>query len=127
WGCMVQEMVTGGREVIVGMSKDPQFGPLLMFGMGGIYVEALGDVSFRVAPIGGTDAEEMLREIKTYSLLRGLRGEKPSDMPALKECILRLSQLVTDFPEVVEMDINPLLVKEEGKGAVAIDARITLT
>lgn len=126
-GCMVQELVTGGREVILGMSKDPQFGPLVMFGMGGIYVEALGDVSFRIAPIGESDAQEMMQEIKMYSILKGLRGEKPSDISAIRESILRLSQLVCDFPEIVEMDINPLLVKDEGGGAVAIDSRITLT
>lgn len=126
WGCMVQEMVTGGREVILGMSKDAQFGPLLMFGMGGIYVEALGDVSFRVAPIGEVEALEMIEEIKTYRILKGLRGEKRSDLQAIAGSLLRLSQLVTDFPEVIEMDVNPLLVMEEGKGAVAIDARITL-
>lgn len=126
-GCMVQEMVTGGREVILGMSKDPQFGPLIMFGMGGIYVEALGDVSFRIAPIGESDAREMMQEIKMYRILKGLRGEKPSDIGAIREAILRLSQLVCDFPEIVEMDINPLLVKDEGGGAVAIDSRITLT
>ena len=126
WGCMVQEMVTGGREVIIGMSVDPQFGPLLMFGMGGIYVEALKDVSFRVAPIGEAEADEMVREIKTYRILKGLRGEPPSDISAIKDGIMRVSQLVMDFPEVVEMDINPFLVMQEGKGAVAVDARITL-
>ncbi len=126
-GCMVQEMVTGGREIILGMSKDPQFGPLIMFGMGGIYVEALGDVSFRIAPLGESDAQEMMREIKMYRILKGLRGERPSDIGAIREAIIRLSQLVCDFPEIVEMDINPLLVKDDGGGAVAIDSRITLT
>jgi len=126
-GCMVQEMVTGGREVILGMSKDPQFGPLIMFGMGGIYVEALGDVSFRIAPLGESDAQEMMQEIKMYRILKGLRGERPSDIGAIREAILRLSQLVCDFPEIVEMDINPLLVKDDDGGAVAIDSRITLT
>jgi len=126
WGCMVQEMVSGGREVILGMSADPQFGPLLMFGMGGVYVEAFKDVSFRVAPIGEKDAEELVQEVRAYRILKGLRGERPSDIAAVKEGILRLSQLVTDFPEIVEMDINPLVVMEEGKGAVALDVRITL-
>ena len=126
-GCMVQEMVTGGREVILGMSKDPQFGPLIMFGMGGIYVEALGDVSFRISPVGESEAQEMMQEIKMYRILKGLRGEKPSDISAIREAILRLSQLVTDFPEIVEMDINPLLVRETDGGAMAIDSRITLT
>ncbi|MBI5694160.1 MAG: acetate--CoA ligase family protein [Nitrospirae bacterium] len=125
-GCMVQEMVSGGREVIIGMSADPQFGPLLMFGMGGIYVEALKDVTFRVAPIDERDAREMVEEIKTYRILKGLRGEKSSDMDAIIDGILRVSQLVTDFPDIVEMDINPFLVMEEGRGAVAVDARLTL-
>jgi acyl-CoA synthetase (NDP forming) len=127
WGCMVQEMVTGGREVILGMSADPQFGPLLMFGLGGIYVEALRDVSFRIAPVSDPEAASMMEEIKAYGILKGLRGEKPSDIAAARQCILRLSQLVCDFPEIVEMDINPLVVKEEGEGATAIDVRITLT
>ncbi|HEY3346136.1 MAG TPA: acetate--CoA ligase family protein [Nitrospirota bacterium] len=126
WGCMVQEMVTGGREVILGMSHDPSFGPLLMFGMGGIYVEALKDVSFRVAPIGKEEAHEMIEEIKTYPILKGLRGEKSSDIDAIEDSLLRLSQLVTDLPEVLEMDINPLLVLQEGQGSVAIDARFTI-
>jgi len=126
WGTMVQEMVTGGREVILGMSLDPQFGPLIMFGMGGIYVEALHDVSFRVAPLGEDDAAEMMEETRAYRILKGLRGERPSDIAAIQRGILMLSQMASDFPEIVEMDINPLLVMEEGRGAVAIDMRITL-
>ncbi len=126
WGCLVQEMVAGGREVILGMTLDHTFGPLIMFGMGGIYVEALGDVSFRIAPVGTLEAGAMMDEIRSSRLLKGLRGERPSDLDAAKECILRLSRLVTDFPEIVEMDINPLLVLPEGEGAVAIDARVVL-
>ena len=126
WGCMVQEMVKGGREVILGMSADPQFGPLLMFGMGGIYVEALKDVSFRIAPIGKAEAKEMVEEVRSYAILRGLRGERPSDIAAITDGLMRMSQLVTEFPEIVEMDINPYVVREKGMGAVAIDARITL-
>jgi acyl-CoA synthetase (NDP forming) len=122
----VQEMVAGGKEVILGMTRDPSFGPLLMFGLGGIYVEVLKDVSFRVAPIGLDDAEAMIREIRSFPLLRGVRGEKPSDMNAMVEALGRLSQLCTDFPEIVELDVNPLLVKHEGNGAVAIDARLAL-
>ena len=126
WGCMVQEMVTGGKEVILGMTLDHQFGPMIMFGMGGIYVEALGDVSFRIAPVGVQEAVSMMEETRSFRLLNGLRGEKPSDLSVTRDCILRLSQLVTDFPEIVEMDINPLLVLPEGEGAVAIDARVVL-
>ncbi len=125
-GVSIQEMVRGGKEVILGMSKDPQFGPLIMFGLGGIYVEVLKDVSFRIAPLSVEDADQMIREINAYPLLRGTRGEQPADIAALRECLLRLSQLVTDNPEILELDINPLIVKAEGEGAVAADARITL-
>jgi len=126
WGCQVQQMVKGGREVIIGMNRDPQFGPLLMFGLGGIYVEALRDVTFRVAPIDRREATEMLREIRSYNLLRGVRGEKQADLPAIAETILRISQLVTEFPEIVELDINPLMVFETGKGVLGIDMRLAL-
>ncbi|MFQ5886550.1 MAG: acetate--CoA ligase alpha subunit, partial [Anaerolineae bacterium] len=119
WGVLVQEMVEGCYEVLVGMSRDPQFGPLLAFGLGGIYVEALRDVTFRIAPVARWEAREMLSEIRGYSLLRGVRGESPADLEAIVDCMLRVSQLVTDFPEIVELDINPLIVCEEGKGAVA--------
>jgi len=125
-GIAVQEMVAGGKEVILGMTRDPSFGPLLMFGLGGIYVEVLKDVAFRVAPIGPDEAESMVREIRSFPLLRGVRGEKPSDLNAIVDALCRLSQLCVDFPEVLEMDVNPLLVKPEGEGAVAIDARLGL-
>jgi len=125
-GIAVQEMVVGGKEVILGMTRDPQFGPLLMFGLGGIYVEVLKDVAFRVAPVGPDEAEAMIREIRAFPLLRGVRGEKPSDLPAIVDALCRLSQLCADFPEILEMDVNPLLVKPEGEGAVAIDARLGL-
>lgn len=127
WGCLVQEMVTGGREVIVGMNRDPQFGPLLMFGLGGIYVEVLKDVAFRVAPISRIEAQELMAEIRSYNLLRGTRGEKPSDLDAMAEALLRISQLVTDFPEIVEMDINPLLVMESGRGVYGVDMRLVIS
>ncbi len=126
WGVVVQEMVQGCREVLVGMSRDPQFGPLLAFGLGGVYVEALKDVTFRIAPLARWEAEEMLTEIRGYSLLQGVRGESPADLEAIVDCILRVSRLVTDFSEIVEMDINPLIVCERGKGAVAVDARMVL-
>ena len=126
WGCQVQQMVKGGREVIIGVNRDPQFGPLIMFGLGGIYVEALKDVTFRVAPIDRRAATEMLGEIRAYKLLRGVRGEKPSDQKAIVETLLRISQLVTDFPEIVELDINPLMVFEQGRGVLGIDMRLAL-
>ncbi len=126
WGCLVQEMVRRGKEVIVGMNNDPQFGPLMMFGLGGIYVEALKDVAFRIAPFSRQEAEEMIKEIRAYSLLRGVRGERPSDTEAIVDTLLRLSQLVTDFPEIMEMDINPLIVFEAGRGVVGVDMRLVL-
>ena len=126
WGCQVQQQVHGGKEVIIGMNRDPQFGPLVMLGLGGIYVEALKDVAFRIAPFSRQEAAEMMREMRSYKLLLGVRGEARADLPALEDALLRLSQLVTDFREIVEMDINPLTVFEEGKGAVGIDMRIVL-
>ncbi|MEA3339817.1 MAG: acetate--CoA ligase, partial [Chloroflexota bacterium] len=124
WGCQVQQMVTGGREVLLGMSRDPQFGPLVAFGLGGIYVEALKDVAFRVAPFSREEADEMIHEIRAYPLLEGVRGEPPADHEAMVDALLRISRLVTDFPEIVELDINPLMVFEEGRGAMAIDMRL---
>lgn len=126
WGILVQQMVSGGREVIIGMSRDPQFGPMLMFGLGGIYVEVLKDVVFRIAPIDRTEAREMVESIRSFPLLKGVRGQAPADVDAIVETILRVSQLVTDFPEIVEMDVNPLIVHEVGQGAVVLDARIIL-
>ncbi len=126
WGCLVQEMMRGGKEVITGMNRDPQFGPLVMFGLGGIYVEVLKDVSFRVAPFDRKEAMAMIQEIRSYGLLRGVRGEPPADLDAVADVLLRLSQLVTDFPEIVEMDINPLMVFEKGRGAVGVDMRLIL-
>jgi acetyl coenzyme A synthetase (ADP forming)-like protein len=126
WGCQVQQMVSGGREILLGMSRDPQFGPLVAFGLGGIYVEALKDVAFRVAPFSRQEADEMIREIRSYPLLEGVRGEQPADHEAMVDALLRVSQLVTDFPEIVELDINPLMVFEEGRGAMAIDMRLVL-
>ncbi|MBN1298308.1 MAG: acetate--CoA ligase family protein [Actinobacteria bacterium] len=125
-GISIQEMVQDKKEVIIGVNKDPQFGHMIMFGLGGIYVEILKDVSFRIAPIKETDSKEMIDEIKTVKLLKGARGEKPSDIDSIVEVLLKISQLVTDFPEIVEMDINPLFVKEKGKGAIAGDVRIRI-
>jgi acetate---CoA ligase (ADP-forming) len=125
-GVSIQEMVTGGRELIVGMSRDPQFGPLLMFGLGGIYVEVLKDVSFRVAPVSRRDAEEMVREIRAWPLLAAYRGSEPADEGAIVEALIRVSRLSCDFPEIQELDINPLLVLPKGKGIRAIDCRMTI-
>jgi acetyltransferase len=124
WGCQVQEMVTDAREIIIGMNRDPQFGPLVMFGLGGIYVEVLKDVTFRVAPMSRDQATEMVRGIRSYPLLQGVRGQPPADTDAVVNTILRISQLVTDFHQIAELDINPLLVRDEGQGAVAVDMRL---
>jgi acetyltransferase len=126
WGCLVQEMIVGGKEIIVGMGRDPHFGPLMVFGLGGIYVEAVQDVAFRLAPFDRREAQEMINEIKCINLLRGVRGERPSDLQALAESLLRFSQLVTDFPEIVEFDVNPLTLFEEGRGVMGIDMRLIL-
>jgi acyl-CoA synthetase (NDP forming) len=126
WGCQVQQMVPPGREVLIGMSRDPQFGPLVAFGLGGIYVEALKDVAFRVAPFSRQEADEMIREIRSYALLEGVRGEPPADHEAMVDALLRISRLVTDFPEIVELDITPLMVFDEGRGAMALDMRLVL-
>jgi 4-hydroxybutyryl-CoA synthetase (ADP-forming) len=125
-GVLVQEMVKSAKETILGSSQDPTFGPIIMFGLGGIYVEVLKDVVFRVVPIDEQEAVNMVESIKTIKLLKGVRGEKSSDLKAIADSLQRLSQLVIDFPEIKEFDINPLLVLEEGKGARVVDARIIL-
>ncbi|MDE3087966.1 MAG: acetate--CoA ligase family protein [Chloroflexota bacterium] len=124
WGVTVQQMIPAGKEVIIGMSRDPQFGPLLAFGLGGIYVEVLKDVTFRIAPITARDADEMMSEIRGAPLLRGVRGEAPSDLAAVRDALLRVSQLVSEFPEIVELDVNPLVV--HASGAVALDVRMVI-
>ncbi len=125
-GVLIQEMVSDGRETILGFSRDPQFGPLIMFGLGGIYVEVLKDVSFRLAPFGRGQAQEMIREIRGYPLLKGVRGQPEADLEALSQAIIALAQLTIDFPELTEGDINPLMVRPRGRGALAVDARLTL-
>jgi acetyltransferase len=127
WGCLVQEMVPKGTEILIGMSRDPQFGPLVTFGLGGIYVEALKDVTFRVAPFDRTEAMAMLGEIRSHALIEGVRGQKPLDKEAIVDALLRISQLVTDFPNIVELDINPLMVYEQGRGANSLDMRLVLS
>lgn len=125
-GIQVQELIKGGKETILGVTTDPQFGPLIMFGLGGIYVEVLKDVSFRVHPLTDLDAKEMIRSIQGYKLLKGVRGEEPVDTDLIEEYLLRLSQLISDFPEIEQLDINPLLVFEKGKLCCVVDAKIIL-
>jgi acetyltransferase len=126
WGCLVQQQVKKGKEVIIGMNRDPQFGPLVMFGLGGIYVEVLKDVAFRIAPYSRREAGSLVREIRSFNLLKGTRGEAGSDIETVVDTLLKISQLVEDFPEIVELDINPLVVFEEGQGVAAIDGRLVL-
>ena len=123
-GVQLQKMLSGGKEVIIGMVQDPTFGPMMMFGLGGIYVEILKDVKFAIAPVNEEEAREMIAGIKTHELLEGTRGDKPMDTEAIADIILRISQLVTDFPEINEFEINPLMVFEEG--ALAVDMRLML-
>ena len=125
-GILVQEMITSAKEIILGAKHDPLFGPLVMVGLGGIYVEVLKDVVFRLAPIDEQEAEKMIESIKAIKLLKGIRGEAPSDLAAVADSLQRLSQLITDFPEIEEFDINPLLVLERGKGVRVVDVRIGL-
>lgn len=125
-GVFVQEMCSKGKEVILGMNRDPRFGPLMMFGMGGIMVEVLKDVSFYLAPLTAEEAKQMLINTRTYRMLEGVRGEKGVDIDAIAEGLQRLSQLVTEFPQIQEMDINPFVVGPEGTVPVAVDARMTI-
>ncbi|MGN6631650.1 MAG: acetate--CoA ligase family protein [Nitrososphaeraceae archaeon] len=125
-GILVQEMIKSGKETILGAKFDPILGPLIMFGLGGIYVEVLKDVVFRLAPLEEREATRMIESVKTINLLKGVRGEKPHDLGAIRESLQRLSQLITDFQEIEELDVNPLLVLEDGKGVRAIDIRISL-
>jgi acyl-CoA synthetase (NDP forming) len=125
-GVLVQPMVSSGVEVMVGMTRDPLFGPLLAFGLGGIHVEILGDVQFRITPLTVRDAIEMVREIKGYRLLQGYRGQPPADIKAIGDILLRVSRLVEEIPEISELDLNPIFALPEGKGCKIVDARIRM-
>jgi len=123
-GIFVQEMAPKSTEVIVGATKDPQFGSALMFGLGGVFVEILEDVTFRIAPITEQDAREMITEVKAYPLLKGYRGQPPADIDTIVSILLKTSKLVMDHQEIKELDLNPIMVYE--KGAKTVDARIVL-
>ncbi len=125
-GVILQEMVPGGVEVIVGLTQDPSFGPLIMFGLGGILVELIKDVAFRIHPLTDVDAGEMMRSVKGYPLLEGYRGSAPADVAALRQLLLRVSAMVEDVPEIAEMDLNPVKVLSPGEGCCVVDVRILL-
>jgi acetyltransferase len=125
-GIYVQKMVQGGEEVILGVKRDPSFGPVIMFGLGGIFVEIFKDVRFRVAPIGPATAADMVREIRAFRMLAGARGKTKRDLLSIEDCIQRLSTLALDCPIIAELDINPLIVRDEGNGSSVADARILL-
>ena len=123
-GVVVQPMICGGVELVVGVTQDPSFGPLIVFGLGGIHVEILQDVSFRVTPITDLDAAEMVRSIRSYRLLQGYRGHAPADIPAVEDLLLRVSRLVEEVPEIEELDLNPVIALPPGQGCLVVDARI---
>jgi acetate---CoA ligase (ADP-forming) len=125
-GAEVESQVPPGKEVLVGVQRDPSFGPVVVFGLGGIYVEVLRDITFRLAPVRPLAARHMIESVKAFPLLQGVRGERPSDLDALAEAIERVSQLAVDVPEIVELDLNPLIVEPAGSGVVAVDARVVL-
>jgi acyl-CoA synthetase (NDP forming) len=123
-GVLIQEYVEGGHEVLIGMTEDPNFGPLIVFGLGGVFVELIGDVAFRIHPLTDLDAVEMIGEVKSAQLLAGYRGGAAGDVAAVQDALLRISALVADLPEIVEMDLNPVKVAEPGNGLSVVDARI---
>jgi acetate---CoA ligase (ADP-forming) len=123
-GALVQQFVEGGHEVLIGMTEDPNFGPLIVFGLGGVFVELIGDVAFRIHPLTDLDAADMIKEVKSAQLLEGYRGGAAGDIPAVQDALLRVSALIADLPEIVEMDMNPVKVAEPGQGLSVVDARI---
>ena len=126
-GALIEQMGPKGTEVILGMTRDPQFGPMLMFGLGGIFVEVMKDVTFHLAPITADEAMQMLKGTRSYALLEGARGRSPVDLEAIAAGLQRISQLSTDYPEIVELDINPFVVREIGRDSYLADARMTIS
>jgi acyl-CoA synthetase (NDP forming) len=123
-GVLVQSMVTGGVETMIGVADDPLFGAVVAFGLGGIHVEILGDVRFRIAPLTDVDADELLHEIRGLPLLQGYRGHPPADLDALREVLLRVSRLASEVPEIAELDLNPVIALGPGLGCRVVDARV---
>jgi acetyltransferase len=125
-GVLVQEFIPGGHEVLIGMAQDPNFGPMIVFGLGGVYVELLKDVAFRLQPITDVDAREMVRETKSFRLLEGYRNNPKGDVDALEMALQRVSGLIWAVPELMEMDLNPVKVLSPGEGVVVVDARMRI-
>ncbi len=125
-GVQISKMIRSGQEVILGVKRDPSFGPVIMFGLGGLFVEVFRDVSFRIAPIDERIADSMIRQVKSFRILDGFRGNSQRDIPSIRECLMRLSQLALECPQIKELDINPLIVLEKDKGCFIADARIML-
>ncbi len=123
-GVLIQSMIAGGVETMIGVSEDPLFGPLVAFGLGGVHVEVLRDVQFRVAPLTDIDADALLYGIRGLPLLQGYRGHPPADLDALRELLLRVSRLAVDVPEIAELDLNPVIALAPGHGCRVVDARI---
>jgi acyl-CoA synthetase (NDP forming) len=123
-GVLVQSMISGGVELMIGITQDPSFGPLIGFGLGGIHVEILKDVCFRITPITDFDAKDMVRSIRGYRLLEGYRGHPPADIPAIEELLLRVARLVEEVPNISELDLNPVMALPPGQGCLILDARI---
>ena len=123
-GIVVQRMIRTGVELMIGVTEDGSFGPLIAFGLGGIHVEILADVAFRVTPLTERDAEEMVRGIRGYRLLEGYRGHPPADVQAIEEVLLRVSRMVEDIPEIRELDLNPIFALPPGEGCAVVDSRI---
>jgi len=125
-GVLVEKMATEGKEIIIGMKRDTSFGPLIMFGMGGVFVELFEDVAFRIAPLTLEDAEEMIKSTKAYQLLNGWRGGETYHIRAIQDVIIKISQLAINIPKISEIEINPLRVFPDGRGALALDCRMIL-
>lgn len=125
-GVLIQEMIQSSREFVSGIATDPQYGPMIMFGLGGIFIEVMKDVAFRLAPLSDLDAKDLIREIRSFPLLGEVRGKAPAQLSQLEETLLRLSQLVGDFPEIEELDINPLMISDSSGEAIAVDSRIAI-
>src|SRR6185436_19617111 len=125
-GVLIQSMIAGGVETMIGVTDDPLFGPLVAFGLGGIHVEVLGDVRFRLAPLTDRDADELLHEIRGLPLLQGYRGHPSADLDALRELLLRVSRLAVEVSEIAELDLNPVMAMSPGKGCRIVDARVSV-